>query len=115
MGEDALPQADECQRLFLRCIGWKRERRDGYHVLTYTDTLAQTGCEDVETTERKRSILFAGFVARMNNERLPKRVMFGEVDRGKGYSGWQEQGWTGCLERDLSLSKALDVSSKEAG
>ena len=39
----------------------------------------------------------------MDNERLPKRVMFGEVDRGKGYSGGKEQDWMGCFERDLSL------------
>ena len=39
----------------------------------------------------------------MDDERLPKRVMFGEVDGGKGYSGGQEQDWVGCLERDLSL------------
>ena len=82
---------------------------------SYADALAKAGCENIETIVRKRRTLFTGFVARMDSERLPKRVMFGEVDRGKGYSGWQEQGWTGCLERDLSLSKALDVSSKEAG
>ena len=52
---------------------------------------------------RQRRILFAGFVAPMDNERLPKRVMFGEVDGGKGYSGEQEQDWMDCLERDLSL------------
>ena len=43
------------------------------------------------------------FVARMDNERLPKRVMFGEVDGGKGYSGGQEQDWMACLQHDLSL------------
>ena len=67
------------------------------------DALAKTGCENVETTVRKRRILFAGFVAGVDNERLPKRVMFGEVDRGKGCSGGQEQDWMDCLERDLSL------------
>ena len=43
-------------------------------------------CYRVQTTMGKRRILFAGFVARMDNERLPKRnerlpkrVMFGEV------------------------------------
>ena len=29
--------------------------------------------------------------------------MLGGVDRGKGYTGEQEQDWVGCLERDLSL------------
>ena len=48
-------------------------------------------------------ILFAGFVARMVNERLPKRVMFGELKGGKGYVGEQEHHWMGCLEHDLSM------------
>ena len=89
-------------RLLLRCIGWMKKRRDGYHMFD-GDALAKTGCENVETTVRKRRILFAGFVAGVDNERLPKRVMFGEVDRGKGCSGGQEQDWMDCLERDLSL------------
>ena len=46
---------------------------------------------------------FAGFVARIDNERLPKRVICGEVDRGKGCSGGQQYDWMGCVERDLSL------------
>ena len=92
-------------RLLLRCIGWKDERCDGYHMLTYAYALAKTGRENVETTVRKRRIFFAKFVARMDNERLPKRVMFGEADEGKGYSGGQEQDLLSCLERDLSLFK----------
>ena len=52
-------------RLLLRCIGWRRKRRDGYHMLSYADALAKTGCENVETTVRKRRTLFAGFVARI--------------------------------------------------
>ena len=48
-------------------------------------------------------ILFAGFVARMVNERLPKRVMFREQEGAKGHVGRQEQDWMGCLEHDLSL------------
>ena len=90
-------------RFLLRCIGWKRKHGYGYHVLSYADALSKTGCESVETRVRKRRILFAGFVARMGNERLPKRVMFGELEGGKGYVGGQEQDWIGCLEHDLSL------------
>ena len=40
---------------------------------------------------RKRRILFAGFLARRGEERLPQRVMFGELVGGKGYSGEQEK------------------------
>ena len=90
-------------RFLVRCIGWKTKRRDGYHMLSYADALAKTGCENVETTVRKRRIRFAGFVARTDEKRLPKRVMFGQVDGGKGYQGGQEQDWMSCLERDLSL------------
>ena len=64
-------------RLLLRYIGWKRNHSDGYHMLSHADALAKTGCENVETTMRTRRTLFAGFVARMGNERLPRRVMFG--------------------------------------
>ena len=59
-------------RLLLRCIGWKDERCDGYHMLTYAYALAKTGRENVETAVRNRRILLAGFVARMDNQRLTK-------------------------------------------
>ena len=42
-------------RLLLRCIGWKKKPRDGYHMLSYADALAKTGYEKVETTVRKES------------------------------------------------------------
>ena len=47
-------------------------------MLSYADGLAKTGCENVEATVPKRKKLVAGYVARMDNERLPKRVLFGE-------------------------------------
>ena len=72
-------------------------------MLPCTDALAKIRCENLEKTVVKRRILFAGFVARLDNERPPKRVSFGEVDGGKGYSGGQEQNWMASLEHDLSL------------
>ena len=43
---------------------------------------------------RKRSVVFAGFAARTGNERLPKRVMLGELERGKETSeGKSRTGW----------------------
>ena len=52
---------------------------------------------------RKRRILFAGFVARMGEDRLPQRVMFGELVGGKGYSGGQEKDWMAHLKKDMSV------------
>ena len=44
--------------------------------ISYLDTLIKTGSESIETTLRRRRILFAGFVARMEDTRLPKCVTF---------------------------------------
>ena len=52
---------------------------------------------------RKRRILFAGFVARVGEERLPQRVMFGELAGGKGYTGGQEKDWMAHLKEDMSV------------
>ena len=65
------------------------QKRDD-HTLSYADALAKTASESIEAIVRKRRILFAGFVARMEEERLPQRVMFGELVGGKGYSGGEE-------------------------
>ena len=109
-------------RLLLRCIvGQKIKRRDGSHTLSYADALAKTDCENVETTVRKRRILSAGFVARMDNERLPKRVIFWGSGRGKGLLGRARTGLNG-LSRARPIvvqvayrSETLGVGSKEAG
>ena len=63
-------------------------------ICFYTqNALAKTGREEVETTARKRRILFADFEARMGNQSLPKRVMLGGLEGGKAYLGGQEQDW----------------------
>ena len=65
-------------QVLVRCLGWrKRKRKD--HILSYANALLRTDSESVETTVRRRRILFAGIVARMGEERLPGRVMFGDA------------------------------------
>ena len=49
------------------------------HTLLYADALAKTASESIEAIVRKRRILFAGFVARMGEERLPQRVCLGSL------------------------------------
>ena len=68
---------------------------------SYLDTLIKTGSESTEATLRKRRILCAGFVARVEDMRLPKSVMFGEMVRGAGCVGGQEKEWMGCFLDDL--------------
>ena len=50
---------------------------------------------------RRRWILFAGFIARMEDTRLTKCVMFRELVGGAGCVGGQRKEWMGCLLDDL--------------
>ena len=76
--------------MLLRCLGWRKRKRDD-HTLSYADALAKTASERLDAIVRKRRILFAGLVARMGEERLPQRVMFGQPVGNKGYSGGQDK------------------------
>ena len=87
-------------RLLTRCIGWRKHNRAD-HPISYLDTLVKTGSESIEATLRRRRILFAGFVARMEVTRLPKCVMFGEMVGGAGCEGGQEKEWMGYFLDDL--------------
>ena len=62
-------------RFLTHCIGWRKHNRADQPI-SYLDTLLKTRSESIEATLRKRRILFAGFVARMEDTRLPKCVMF---------------------------------------
>ena len=44
----------------------------------------KTGSESIETTLRRRRILVAGFVTHVEDTRLPKCAMFGEMVGGVG-------------------------------
>ena len=85
---DALRRAHH--RFLTRCIGWRKRNRTD-HLISYLDTLVKAGSESIEAILRKRRILFAGFVARMEETRLPKRVMVGELVGGAGSVGGQEK------------------------
>ena len=62
----------------------------------------KTGSESVDAITRgRRIILFAGFVARMEDTRLPNCVMFGRLMGRVGCVGGQKKVWTGCLLDDV--------------
>ena len=86
-------------RFLTRCIGWRKHNRADYPI-SYLDTLIKTGSESIEATLRRRRILFAGLVARMEDTRLPKCVMFGEMVGGAGCVGGQEKELMGCFLDD---------------
>ena len=98
-------------RFMTRCIGWRKQNRAD-HSISYLDKLIKTGSESIEATLRRRRILFAGFVARMEDEdtRLPKCVMFGDMVGGAGCVGRQEKEWMGCFLDDL---RALGINAEQ--
>ena len=73
-----------------RCIGWRKNNRAD-HPIFYLDTLIKTGNESIEATLRRRRILFAGYEARMEDTKLPKCGIFGELVGGAGCVGGQEK------------------------
>ena len=83
-------------RFLTRCIGWRKHNRVD-HPTSYLDTFVKKGSESIEATLRRRRILFAGFVARMEDTRLPECVMFGEMVGGAGCVGGQEKESMGCF------------------
>ena len=85
-----------------RCIGWRNNNRADYPI-SYLDTLIKTGSERIEATLHWRWILFAVFVVRMEDTRLPKCRMFGELLGGVGCVGDQEKEWMGCFLDDLRV------------
>ena len=94
-----------------RCIGWRTRTRTD-HPISYLETLVKAGSESIETILRKRRILFAGFVARMEDTRLPKCVMFGELVGGAASPGGQEKEWMGCLLDDFRVSASTPTSGR---
>ena len=88
-------------RVLLRIIEAQRKRPD-HRMTSYNRTLEITGCESIETTLRTRRLLWAGMLLRMSGGRLPKRIMFvnleGAVRRGRG---GKEKVWTDCVQSDI--------------
>ena len=92
-------------RFLTRSNGWRKHNRAD-HPISYLDTLLKTGSESIEATLRRRRILFAAFVARMEDTRLPKCVMFVEMVGSAALSGARKKsGWgVSCRISELSAS-----------
>ena len=51
-----------------------------HRMTSYNRALEITRCESIETTLRTRRLLWAGTLLRMSGGRLPKRIMFGNLE-----------------------------------
>ena len=88
-------------RVLLRIIGAQRKRPD-HRITSYNRALEVTRCESVETTLRTRRLLWAGTLIRMSGGRLPKRIVFGNLEgAGRRGRGGKEKDWTECVQSDI--------------
>ena len=79
-------------------------RKADHRVLSYREALRATGCESVETTVRKRRLLWAGTVLRMPPTRLPRRMMLGTPSNvPKAGKGRKALNWSECVNADARL------------
>ena len=94
-------------RVLLSIIRAQRKRPD-HRMTSYNRTVEITGCESIETTLQTRRILCAGTLLRMSGGRMPKRIVFGNLEgavrRGRG---GKEKEWTGCVQSDV---RAFDIA-----
>ena len=78
-----------------------------------TKALKKAQCRSVETTIRKRRLLFAGAVQRTNNERLTRQVMFETTAGGENPEpGRPEKNWAQCLVDNLMVFRATEGSTE---
>ena len=83
--------------VLLRIIGVKRKRPD-HRMTSYNRAFEITGYESIETTLCTRRPLWAGTLLRMSGGRLPKRIMFGNIEgAGRRGRGGKEKEWTNCV------------------
>ena len=81
--------------------------------MSFAKALKKAQCESVETTIRKRRLLFAGAVQRMHNERLTRRMMFGTMAGGENPGPDRpEKNWAQCLVVDLRVFRATEGSTE---
>ena len=79
--------------MLLRRLGWRERKRDD-HTLSNAHALVKTDSESTEATECADEGHRVFFLARMEEERLPRRVLFGEMVGGKGHAFGQRM-WIG--------------------
>ena len=96
---------------FTRCIGWRKNNRAD-HPISYLNTLIKTASESIEATKCSRRILFTRSEARMEDTRLPKCAMFGELMGSAGCEGPGKKGGFGVFWTTSELSVSASTSER---
>ena len=87
--------------VLLRIIGAQCERPD-HRMTSYNRAFEITRRESIETMLRTRKRLWAEAFIRMSGGRLPKRIVFGNLE-GAVCRGWggREKEWTDCVQSGI--------------
>ena len=64
----------------LLCIIGAQRNGPDHRMTSYNRNLEKTRCESTETTLRTKILLWAGTLLRMSGGRLPKRIVFGNLE-----------------------------------
>lgn len=81
--------------------------------VSHVEALLNTDCtEAVEVTVRKLRLLFAAFVTRMGDERLPECVMLGTLKGGTRYRQGQVRDWVHFIDQGLDV---FDMEKERMG
>ena len=103
IARNTTPNSEPYTMVLLCITGAQPKKLDHYRMSSYSRALEITWCESIETTLRtRRLVLWAGALIRMSGGRLPKRIVFGNLENAvrRGRFG-KEKEWTGCLESGI--------------
>lgn len=92
--------AKKLNRFHLNCLR-KLLRVKWQHKVPDTDILEQSGMPSVFTMLRQSQLRWAGHITRMPDERLPKRVFYGELQHGARSQGGQKKRFKDTLKASL--------------
>ena len=75
-------------------ISWKDK-------VTHNEILRKTGCKSLEYLAAQRQLRWVGHIIRMDDERLPKQVLYGELVQGRRLQGGQKKRYKDFLKVTL--------------
>ena len=78
--------------------------------ITNTEVLAKAGLPSMFTLLRQRRLRWLGHVRRMEDGRIPKDILYGQLASGKRRTGRPQLRYSDACKRDM---KALDINVRD--
>ena len=94
-------------RLLKRIFGYKWYHKKSYTTILEECKLVGVTLIPLEAHIRKQRLSYFGHIMRMDQRRLPKIILFAELEAGSRLQGGQEISYKACIKSDL---KAFGIS-----